>query len=337
MARPLRIQYPGAYYHITVRGNARQDIFFNSEDEKVFLEKLSQSLDIYNVSLLAYVCMSNHFHLLLTTPDGNLSEFMHHFNGSYTSIVNRRHQRVGHLYQGRFKAFLIDADNYLLKVSRYIHLNPVRIKSLIGKTVEEKWDLLLKYKGSSLLGYLSAGKRKPFVNYKIALSNKGGDNRGGRLEYRRYIRRGLEGEMENPLELGKGHGIVGETDFVELIKGNFLDREASKREQPALKELRKKFQPGELIEHFADLVGKNTKDICQRGRKSLERAMLMELLYRFCQITQPEIGKLVGGIDYSAVSQARKRFKDRMSREPKLKEEFTKLGDQLLQLSRVKT
>ena len=118
MARSLRIQYPGACYHITCRGNERKSIFLDTHDYETFLEKLSRSLNIYNVSLLAYACMQNHFHLLITTPDGNLSEFMRHFNISYTSAFNRRHNRVGHLYQGRYKAFLIDSDNYLLTVSR---------------------------------------------------------------------------------------------------------------------------------------------------------------------------------------------------------------------------
>ena len=138
MARPLRIQYPEAYYHVTCRGNERKEILLDDQDHKDFLEKLSLSLDIYNVSLLAYICMPNHFHLLLTTPEGNLSEFMRHVNISYTSHFNRRHHRVGHLYQGRYKAFLIDADNYLLEVSRYIHLNPTRIKAFAKKTVKEK-------------------------------------------------------------------------------------------------------------------------------------------------------------------------------------------------------
>ena len=145
MARPLRIQYPDAYYHVTSRGNERKQIFSDEKDHKAFLERLSLSLDIYHVSLLAYVCMPNHFHLLVTTPEGNLSEFMRHFNISYTSAFNRRHGRVGHLYQGRYKAFLIDADHYLLEVSRYIHLNPIRIKKDFSAiSPNETWDELLK-------------------------------------------------------------------------------------------------------------------------------------------------------------------------------------------------
>jgi len=108
-------------------------------------------------------------HLLLTTPDGNLSEFMRHFNISYTAFFNKRHHRVGHLYQGRYKAYLVDADNYLLEVSQYIHLNPVRIKAWSTKAPEDKWDVLMKYHGSSLPGYLWERKRQGFVNYEFIL------------------------------------------------------------------------------------------------------------------------------------------------------------------------
>lgn len=341
MARPLRIQYPGAFYHVTCRGNERRQIFLGAHDYKVFLEKLSLSLDIYNVSLMAYVCMPNHFHLLVTTPDGNLSEFMRHLNISYTSAFNRIHRRVGHLYQGRYKAFLIDADNYLLEVSRYIHLNPIRGKAFSKKAfskkpAKKKWEALSGYKTSTLPGYLYVRKRTDLVDYKTILDYMGGDSRKGRDTYRRFIRRGVERGIENPLELGKGHGIVGETDFVEWIREKFLSKKASKRELPALRQLRKRFKPNELIENLARLTKKDKRDICQRGKNVLERSMLMELLYRFCDITQPEIGRLVGGIDYSAVSQARKRLHIRMEQEPKLKKRFNKLSNQLLRLSRTK-
>ena len=336
MARPLRIQYPGAYYHVTCRGNERKNIFLDVQDQEVFLEKLSLSLDIYNVSLLAYVCMPNHFHLLVTTPEGNLSEFMRHFNISYTTAFNRRHHRVGHLYQGRYKAFLIDADDYLLEVSRYIHLNPVRNESFSERPVEEKWNILIKKETSSLLGYFSLSKRRDFVDYKTVLSYMGGDNRKGRQSYRQFIKWGIEEDLESPLELGKGSGIVGEDDFIQWIKEEFLSKEVSKREQPALRELGKEFKPEVLIDHFTDLIGKSKEEICQRGKKSLERTILIEFLYRFCRITQPEIGRLVGGIDYSGVSQARKRLQIRLEREPRFRKRFDKLSDQLLHLSRLK-
>ena len=336
MARPLRIQYPGAYYHVTCRGNERKEIFLDAQDHNVFLEKLSLSLEIYTVSLLTYVCMSDHFHILVTTPEGNLSDFMHHFNISYTSAFNRRHHRVGHLYQGRYRAFLIDADTYLLAVSRYIHLNPIRAEAFSDKTMKEKWDLLLHYGASSLSGYFSVRKRADFVDYSPVLDYVGGDNRRGRQAYRRFIRAGMEQELERPLEVGRGTGIVGGSEFIQWIKEKVLRKEASKREQPALRELGKECDPEGLIEHFAHVIGEGRGDICKRGKKSLERALLMELLYRLCRITQPEIGRLVGGIDYSAVSQARKRLQIRLEREPNLKKRFDTITDHVIRLSKGK-
>ena len=170
----------------------------------------------------------------------------------------------------------------------------------------------MKYNASSSPGYFSVKKRRDFVNYTTVLDYMGGDNRKGRQGYRQFVKLGIEQDLKNPLALGKGNGIVGEDDFVQRIKEKFLNNDAASREQPALRELRKEFKPEELIDHFTHLTGKDKEDICRRGRKSIERVMLMELFYRFCHITQPEIGRLTGGIDYSAVSQARKRLRIRM-------------------------
>ena len=137
MARPLRIQYSHAYYHVTCRGNDRRSIYRDDTDRTLFLEKLRVSIEIYDVKLHAYVLMGNHFHLMVETPRANLSEFMRHFNISYTGAFNRRHRRVGHLYQGRYKAILLDKDSYLAELSRYVHLNPVRIKPHQGKSIRE--------------------------------------------------------------------------------------------------------------------------------------------------------------------------------------------------------
>jgi len=336
MARPLRIQYPGAHYHVTCRGNERKEIFLDVRDEEIFLKKLSGSLEVYKVVCLAYICMPNHFHLVVTTPEGNLSEFMRHFNISYTSAFNKRHDRVGHLYQGRYKSFLIDADNYLLSVSRYVHLNPVRVNKLLNKKADKKWNILMNTRGSSLPGYLSVRKREEFVDYQILLDYMGGDNQSGRGYYRRFIQQGLSKEIDNPLQLGKGNGIVGKSDFIQSVKAKFIKKDKAQREIPALRALNQQLEPEEFIRHFVSLSGKGKAEICQRGKQTVERAMLMELLYRFCHLTQPQIGELVGGIDYSAVSQARKRLQLQLEREPKLKEQFVELSNHLLELSRIK-
>lgn len=332
MARQLRIEYPGAFYHVTCRGNDRQNIFRDDEDYNLFLEKLCESLDVYNVSLLSYVCMTNHFHLLLTTPDGNLSNFMRHFNIGYTYAFNKRHKRSGHLYQGRYKSFLIDADSYLKEVSRYIHLNPVRIKKYSGFDAKEKVKLLGKSKYNSLAGYTNVRKRESFLNYTTVLDYFGGDTEKGRRQYRQFVNKGLGEGLENPLAPGKGTGIVGPESFVERMRDQYLEKiaPAAKREQPHLKEVKKKYKPIELIDHFCRLADVEKEYLCSRGKNTTDRAMLMEMLYRHCKITQPEIGLLTGDIDYSSVSYARKRLRQKMEKDSALKKRFERIDGELI-------
>ncbi|MFC1788186.1 transposase [Patescibacteria group bacterium] len=126
MARPLRIELPSALYHVTARGNARKPIFLSDHDRYQFLHVLAQIVKSHNWLIHAYCLMNNHYHLLIETPDGNLSRCMRDLNGIYSQRFNRIHNKVGHLFQGRFKSFLIEKEPYLLSVARYIILNPVR-------------------------------------------------------------------------------------------------------------------------------------------------------------------------------------------------------------------
>ena len=334
MARQLRIQYPDAYYHVTCRGNERREIFRDKEDRGLFFKLLARSLDIFEVQLMTYACMPNHFHLLVCTPNGNLSKFIRHFNISYTGAFNRKHSRSGHLYQGRYKAFLFDADNYLLEVSRYIHLNPLRMKS--KEPQEKKWLDLLQNDQTSLPGYINQGNRKEFVNYTIVLNYFGGDTQKSRTEYTKFVEESFRKEAPSPLEKGKGTGIIGKEDFVEEIKQLIGKDKESIREQPALRELGKAISPEALIVQYAKLVGIKREELTTKGRQSTERAMLMELLYRFCRITQPEIGKLIGGIDYSVVSQAQKRMQLKIQNEPEWGDKFNQIQNKLGQMSRIK-
>jgi len=126
MARPLRLEYPGAIYHVTNRGNAQEAIFRSDKDRKLFLIVLGEAVSRYGWLCHAYCLMDNHYHLLLETPEPNLSLGMRHLNGVYTQKFNRQHERAGHLFQGRYKAILVDRDSYLLELIRYITRNPVR-------------------------------------------------------------------------------------------------------------------------------------------------------------------------------------------------------------------
>ena len=139
MTRPLRIEFEGALYHITSRGNARQKIFQDKADRYLFLNCLAQCIDRYQWQCHAFCLMDNHYHLLIETPLPNLSKGMRHLNGSYTQSYNRRYHRVGHLYQGRYKAILVQKESYLLELARYIVLNPVRAE-MVRTAREWPWS-----------------------------------------------------------------------------------------------------------------------------------------------------------------------------------------------------
>jgi plasmid stabilization system protein ParE/REP element-mobilizing transposase RayT len=216
MSRPLNPISRRPITTLPAGETKRKNIFLDQDDRKAFMEKLSLSAAFTRSLFLPTSLCLTYFHPLVATPQGNLSEFMRHFNISYTSAFNRHHRRAGHLYQGRYKAFLIDKDNYLLEVSRYIHLNPIRVASLSKKEAGEKWKDLLQYTDSSFLGYLREGKRRDEVDYKTILNYIGGDNEKGRIEYRKFVQAGIMKGAENPLLVGKGTGIIGERVFIKM-------------------------------------------------------------------------------------------------------------------------
>jgi len=139
---------PGAFYHITARGNEQKDLFRDDNDRERFLGYLETAAGRYKAVIHVYCLMSNHFHLLLSTPEGNLSQIMRHINGGYTTWFNKRHNRFGHLFQGRYKAILVDADPYAGELSRYIHLNPVRA-DMVGQPEEYPWSSYRAYTGKT--------------------------------------------------------------------------------------------------------------------------------------------------------------------------------------------
>lgn len=126
MARALRVEYPGAFYHAASRGNERKNVFLSARDREQFLSYLESATVRYGACIHLYCLASNHYHLLVETPLGNLSQIMGHINGAYTAYLNVKRRRSGHLFQGRYKAILLDKDEYGLQLSRYVHLNPVR-------------------------------------------------------------------------------------------------------------------------------------------------------------------------------------------------------------------
>jgi putative transposase len=206
MSRPLRIEYPGAVYHITSRGNEKKPVFKDDHDRDNFLNALQHVNKRYNWICHAYCLMTNHFHLLIETPDGNLSLGMRQLNGVYTQLFNKWHGRVGHLFQGRYKAILIQKDSHLLEVCRYVVLNPVRAK-MVEKPGDWKWSSYLA----------TAGKTKPHPCLTIdwvlgQFSRKRGK---AEQEYRRFVQWGI-GQQTIWTEV-RGQSLLGEDSFVDSL------------------------------------------------------------------------------------------------------------------------
>ena len=320
MARPLRIKYEGAVYHITCRGNERKDIFRDDGDRKTFLDILAKSLHIYNVTLCSYALMRNHFHLLVETPRGNLGEFMRHFNITYTGYFNRSHRRAGHLYQGRYKSIVVDRDEYLSILSRYIHLNPIRTKAMKNRPKEEKAEYLKNYKWSSLPGYQSIRKKGPLVDYEMVLGEYGGDNATGRRAYKKRIIQDIAEGLEIKDKV-IGQSVLGGDEFIDWIKEKFI-KGKKHRERPALRQIGRYRAREEIIEVIEKETGKSFEEI-RKSRGSL-RQIVMDILYRIGGLKGTEIGGLLG-VDYSTVSHGRKRLREKMERDRKMKDLVNRL------------
>lgn len=318
MARPLRIQFPNAFYHITCRGIERRKIFIDDKERYRFLAFLSESLETYQVVLHAYIFMTNHFHLLIQTKKANCSEFMRHFNIRYTGWFNWRHHRNGNLYQGRYKAFLIAADNYLLEVSRYLHLNCVRVKKLRKLGYRKRWQYVRDYQWSSMPGYLDEKKVVKNVDYGLILSMV-----NDRSQYRKFVLDGIKKDIDNPFKKVKSRIILGDDDFV--MKAKKYIRRASVREQPSYRDIMiKTLEPEVVLGILTREFGIKKGIIQQRGVNGEIRGMVAELLYRYSDITQAQIGKLIGDIDYVSVHHLRKRFREKMKKSSKVRERYKK-------------
>jgi REP element-mobilizing transposase RayT len=331
VARPLRIQFPGAWYHVTSRGNERRDIFSDDSDRGRFLDILGETAVIYGVEIHAYVLMTNHFHLVTHTPQPNLNRFMQRFNTTYTVHFNRRHQRSGHLFQGRYKALLVDADSYLLELSRYVHLNPVRAKRNASLTTSERRNALETYRWSSYSAYTRIAERREFLHCEKILSMMAtGDNARSRNAYQRFVLKGLDQAYQFDLkEEVKAQTVLGSEDFREWLRKRFLAGVKEKNaEIPAARSLSARFRsPVELAVRLSPVLTVSVEDLMRaRSQHRDERAIFLELCRRYLPIRR-SMGSLATdlGISVSALSQNRKRLSERMKKDPNLRKRFTRV------------
>jgi len=295
LARPLRIEYPGAFYHAMSRGNEQKDIFKSTSDREKFLTYLASAAERYNAVFHAYCLMSNHYHLMVETPLGNLSQIMKHINSSYTTYFNIKHNRVGHLLQGRYKAILVEADAYAAELSRYIHLNPVRAGKALSP-IEYRWSSFRYYMEGSEPSWLSTG---------FVLGYFGEDDGERRRNYRDYILEAVGKECPDLLSGSVASTILGSEGFVEVIKEKYIEGRDRDRDLPALRELTRRPDPF-LIKAAAE------EAFLEEER--LARMTCIYLCRRFSGVRLKEIGELFDLSD-SGVTQASRRFEAIMSKD----------------------
>ncbi|MDT8442343.1 MAG: transposase [Desulfuromonadales bacterium] len=208
MARPLRIEFPGAVYHVTSRGNASAAIFSDDGDRALFLATLGQVVERFNWLCHAYCLMDNHYHLLIETPEGNLSAGMRQLNGVYTQAFNRVHERDGHIFKGRFKAVLVEKQSHLLELCRYVVLNPVRA-GMVAQAEDYCWSSYRPTAGQSA--------RPGLLTVDWILGNFAATLEPARRLYRRFVRDGVE-ETSSPWQKLTGQIFLGSETFVEQIQ-----------------------------------------------------------------------------------------------------------------------
>lgn len=298
MARPIRIEYPGAVYHVITRGNNRQRIFKDDRDRRAYLEKLSFYCQEKEVELLCYCLLTNHVHLLLETPQGNLSKMMQAFQTSYTVYFNRRHRHTGHVFEQRYKAFLVDKDNYLLQVSRYIHLNPVG-----AEIIEQPQD----YRWSSYRAYMKEGGGAG-LNREIILGQFKGRGRERVLRYRDFVEGGLKGGEEwADLPIVR-QAFVGNEDFVERARRKVERSSGTEGHYPF----------AQIISLVCEVMGVEREELTRALREERVqkgREALMYVARRYSEASLREIVRFLGVKEMSTVSHGVRRAEGRLREE----------------------
>lgn len=333
MARPLRIEYPGACYHVTARGNERRAIFRSDCDRVRLIELLGECAGRFSLRLQAYVLMSNHYHLLLETPKGNLSRAMQWFNVSYTVWFNRRHARCGHLFQGRFKAILVDAAERGAELSRYLHLNPVRVERFgldkrsqaelrVGlraasgrQALAARRAALRQFRWSSYRAYIGLEEEPGWLCLEELRAMIGGPRGKAAETYRRYVEEAIcEGLGESPLEEVEAQLILGGAALRARVRQ--LVGGKRRREQPSARALcRGDFK--KVVTVVSSLKGEPWESFRDR-HGDWGRDLALWLGRTQCGLKLQELAELAGGIDYATVSVATIRWRRRTATDKKL-------------------
>ena len=346
MARPTRIDLEGGWYHVFNRGIEGREIFTDQKSYEHFLELMSKMPERFSVKVHGYVLIGNHYHLQMETPKANLSRAIQWLNVAYSVWYNRRQNRVGPLFQGRFKAILHEKGTHGVTINRYIHLNPVRITGPAGheglsgneeaasqEKINQRVMTLKEYAWSSYRYYAGSAKSPKWITTETILGYfEGGSQREQQSAYR--------GELEEAAALGgnetnwksevKGRLLLGSEEFVNRMKGTLT---GDRREQTTLRQTRTEELSWEQITEVVSKVWNMEWEIARKAHGSGARAAALFLGRHYSGETLHELGQRLGGMEYPAVTMAIRRFEKRLEED----KELAKRLKQLLKMLQVKT
>ena len=306
MARQLRIEFPDAFYHVTSRGNERKAVFKGFRDREKFLSYLESATKRYGAVIHVYCLMDNHYHLFIGTPAGNLSQIMQHINGAYTSYFNKKHERSGHLFHGRYKSILVEADEYAKELSRYIHLNPVRTAKV--KTPEE-------YKWSSCQYYSVNRKAPSWLQRDFILGYFDTKRISAMRKYRNFVHKLIGQDYKSPLDGAQHSVMLGSEGFIKEIKESFLRNRGLDRELPIFRETMDRPK----LEKIEGVVDSELESDERLGRQ-----LKLFLCHRYSGMKLREIGDRFS-VSESAVTQASRRIRNKLKNDKKLEKLIMKI------------
>lgn len=293
MSRPLRIEYPGAWYHVMNRGRRKEDIFLDQDDYSQFLEVLKEASRMWNLRVSAYCLMSNHYHLLIQTPDGNLSRCMRHINGVYTQRFNRKHELDGQLFRGRYKAVLVEEDEHLIELLRYIHRNPIR-----ANMVDDPED----YKWSSHRDYLDLTQTQWLYRDNL-LNMFSASPKRAHAAYRDFVQHQDSAKVEHFYTLRNLPSIFGSDGFIDRVRQR-LNTTPRRKDVPqaAILAVNPSLIDKAVRQYYQ--ISRATLLTSHRGKTNSARDLALYLLRRYTRKTLTEIGRYYDIANYSTVSSA---------------------------------
>ena len=321
MTRPLRIEYEGAYYHVMNRGRGRQTIFHDEAYFNAFLNTLAEAQQRFGLEVHAYCLMSNHYHLLLKTPEGNLQRAMRHVGGLYTQRYNRLKKTDGPLFRGRYKAILVDHDEYLLHLSKYIHRNPVEA-CMVERLEDYAW--------SSYPSYIGQRKPEKWLCCKEVYSQLGA-KRQVEKKYQAYVNEpGIDETLEDFYNRERLGPVLGDEDFIEEIQDKIgeIVGEASHQDLQRLKPTVDK-----IVTVISDYYGVLESEIYLvrkgRGARNQPRQLSMYLAQHVGAHRLTDIAKVFGLKHYGGVSNAIYTFKQALQKNVKLRRDVNTIINRL--------